>query len=95
VVKSKVGFIESMECMPVNTIPEGPDWTYEIKLYRLAPGYGHGVLLGKHAMRFVPRMSMDKAFADDISATSVHGLANLGRALDRRADGLHTPMTDR
>jgi ATP-dependent DNA ligase len=33
----KAGFIESMECLPVPTIPEGLDWTYEIKLdgYRL------------------------------------------------------------
>lgn len=30
-------FIESMECLPVTKIPEGPEWTYEIKLdgYRL------------------------------------------------------------
>jgi DNA ligase D-like protein (predicted ligase) len=30
-------FIESMECLPVSKIPEGPEWTYEIKLdgYRL------------------------------------------------------------
>jgi hypothetical protein len=32
-----VGFIESMECRPVAKIPEGLEWTYEIKLdgYRL------------------------------------------------------------
>ena len=31
------GFIESMECLPVTKIPDGPEWTYEIKLdgYRL------------------------------------------------------------
>jgi DNA ligase D-like protein (predicted ligase) len=31
------GFIESMECLPVSEIPEGPEWTYELKLdgYRL------------------------------------------------------------
>lgn len=30
-------FIECMECMPVAKLPEGPEWTYEIKLdgYRL------------------------------------------------------------
>jgi DNA ligase D-like protein (predicted ligase) len=30
-------FIESMECLLVSTVPEGPEWTYEIKLdgYRL------------------------------------------------------------
>lgn len=30
-------FIESMECLPVSTVPEGPEWPYEIKLdgYRL------------------------------------------------------------
>jgi DNA ligase D-like protein (predicted ligase) len=31
------GFIEAMECLPVSKIPEGANWTYEIKLdgYRL------------------------------------------------------------
>jgi bifunctional non-homologous end joining protein LigD len=34
---AKVTFIETMECLPVNHLPEGPEWTYEIKLdgYRL------------------------------------------------------------
>ena len=31
-IAPKVGFIESMECLPVTTIPTGPEWTYEIKL---------------------------------------------------------------
>jgi ATP-dependent DNA ligase len=33
----KLHFIESMECLPVAKLPEGPEWTYEIKLdgYRL------------------------------------------------------------
>ena len=33
----KAAFIESMECLPVTKLPEGPEWTYEIKLdgYRL------------------------------------------------------------
>jgi hypothetical protein len=26
----KASFIESMECLPVPTVPEGPEWTYEI-----------------------------------------------------------------
>jgi DNA ligase D-like protein (predicted ligase) len=32
-----VTFIETMECLPVGNLPEGPEWTYEIKLdgYRL------------------------------------------------------------
>jgi DNA ligase D-like protein (predicted ligase) len=30
--KVTAGFIESMECLPVMKIPEGPEWTYEIKL---------------------------------------------------------------
>jgi len=34
---SSLRFIASMECLPVTKIPEGPEWTYEIKLdgYRL------------------------------------------------------------
>jgi DNA ligase D-like protein (predicted ligase) len=29
---SRISFIESMECLPVADLPEGPQWTYEIKL---------------------------------------------------------------
>jgi DNA ligase D-like protein (predicted ligase) len=34
---NRVGFIETMDCLPVAKLPEGPGWTYEIKLdgYRL------------------------------------------------------------
>ena len=31
-VPAKVGFIESMECLAVTTLPEGQEWSYEIKL---------------------------------------------------------------
>jgi ATP-dependent DNA ligase len=27
-----IGFIESMECLPVTQLPVGPEWSYEIKL---------------------------------------------------------------
>jgi len=30
--KSQARFIESMECLPVSKLPQGPEWTYEIKL---------------------------------------------------------------
>jgi bifunctional non-homologous end joining protein LigD len=30
--KRKAKFIEPMECALVSTLPEGPDWTFEIKL---------------------------------------------------------------
>jgi ATP-dependent DNA ligase len=35
--KQSAGFIETMDCLPVSKLPEGPMWTYEIKLdgYRL------------------------------------------------------------
>jgi ATP-dependent DNA ligase len=34
---TKLKFIESMECLPVAKLPEGPQWSYEVKLdgYRL------------------------------------------------------------
>ena len=31
-VVAKASFVESMECLPVTAIPDGPEWTYEIKL---------------------------------------------------------------
>jgi ATP-dependent DNA ligase len=35
--KQAAHFIETMDCLPVPRLPEGPEWTYEIKLdgYRL------------------------------------------------------------
>jgi DNA ligase D-like protein (predicted ligase) len=35
--KQAASFIETMDCLPVSRLPEGPKWTYEIKLdgYRL------------------------------------------------------------
>jgi hypothetical protein len=35
--KQTASFIETMDCLPVLKLPEGPEWTYEIKLdgYRL------------------------------------------------------------
>ena len=35
--KQAARFIETMDCLPVSKLPEGPKWTYEIKLdgYRL------------------------------------------------------------
>jgi bifunctional non-homologous end joining protein LigD len=35
--RQAAGFIETMDCLPVSKLPEGPKWTYEIKLdgYRL------------------------------------------------------------
>jgi hypothetical protein len=35
---AKVAFIESMECLPVAKLPEGPEWSYEIKLSGLGAG---------------------------------------------------------
>jgi ATP dependent DNA ligase domain len=35
--RQAAGFSETMDCLPVTRLPEGPEWTYEIKLdgYRL------------------------------------------------------------
>jgi len=37
VQKTGAAFIETMDCLPVSKLPEGPEWTYELKLdgYRL------------------------------------------------------------
>ena len=28
-VRRKIGFIETMDCLPVSKLPEGPEWAYE------------------------------------------------------------------
>jgi ATP-dependent DNA ligase len=35
--RAVASFIETMDCLPVSTVPQGPEWTYELKLdgYRL------------------------------------------------------------
>jgi hypothetical protein len=30
--RSVAAFIESMECLPVTKLPEGPEWTYELSM---------------------------------------------------------------
>jgi hypothetical protein len=34
--KAPARFVETMHCLPISQPPERPEWTYEIKLYRLA-----------------------------------------------------------
>lgn len=46
----KASFIDSMECLPVTKIPEGPEWTYEIKL----DGYRLEAVKTKGTLRFTP-----------------------------------------
>jgi hypothetical protein len=36
--KASGQFIASKECLPVTKLPEGPEWSYEIKLYQLGTG---------------------------------------------------------
>jgi hypothetical protein len=43
-----IAFIESMECLPVSALPEGKEWSYEIKLYRLATGVWTWNFAGKN-----------------------------------------------
>jgi DNA ligase D-like protein (predicted ligase) len=46
-MRLRVGFIEPMECLPVSEIPEGPLWTYEIKLdgYRIMAARSAGQVI--------------------------------------------------
>jgi DNA ligase D-like protein (predicted ligase) len=43
--RAEAAFIETMDCLPVATLPDGPGWTYEIKLdgYRLEAVKNSGV----------------------------------------------------
>ena len=45
--RKRATFIETMDCLPVTTVPAGPEWTYEIKLYRLATGVWTWSFAGK------------------------------------------------
>jgi len=61
---AKLHFIESMECLPVAKLPEGPEWTYEIKLSGLGAGvWTLPLSQEKTVFRSVASMSMDNAFS--------------------------------
>jgi hypothetical protein len=73
---NKATFIESMECLPVTKLPEGPQWSYEIKLYRLAAGVWTSTSAEENKVfRSVASMSMDNAFLTTFRRLSVHGFA--------------------
>jgi ATP-dependent DNA ligase len=57
----KLGFVEPMECLPVATVPEGSQWTYELKL----DGYRFEVLKSKGRVTLHSRRGTDmtKRFA--------------------------------
>ena len=49
------GFIPTMDCLPVTKIPEGPAWTYELKL----DGYGlEAVNTGKEVILYSRRQNL-------------------------------------
>jgi hypothetical protein len=54
---AKIGFIESMECLPVSTLPEGKNWSYEIKLDGQLSARGREEEGRDHAL-FAPRQCL-------------------------------------
>ena len=57
-------------------LPEGPLWSYEIKLYRLAAGVSTSTFAEKNKVFIsVASMSTDNAFLPTIRQLSVHGFA--------------------
>jgi hypothetical protein len=61
---NKATFIESMECLPVTKLPEGPQWSYEIKLDGLGAGVWTSLISpGKHVFRRIAGMSIANAFS--------------------------------
>ena len=51
----KLGFQEPMECLLVSSLPEGPEWTYEIKL----DGYRAQALCDREHTRLLSRNGKD------------------------------------
>jgi hypothetical protein len=68
----KAAFIESMECLPVTKLPEGPEWTYEIKLDGLGAGvWTSSLSQEKTSLEALPACPWTTPFLDDIS--TAHG----------------------
>jgi hypothetical protein len=64
---AKLQFIESMECLPVAKLPEGPQSTYEIKLSGLGAGVWTSPLSQeKTSLEALPACPWITPFLDDI-----------------------------
>jgi hypothetical protein len=65
---NKATFIEFMECLPVTKLPEGPQWSYEIKLSGLGSGVWTSPLSReKTSLEALPACPWITSFLDDIS----------------------------
>jgi bifunctional non-homologous end joining protein LigD len=75
--RRKAEFIEPMECALVSTLPEGPDWTYEVKLdgYRAIGVKGHETILySRNRKNFNKRFpQITEALADLPADTVIDG----------------------
>src|SRR5882762_2187989 len=75
--RRKAEFIELMECALVSTLPEGPDWTYEVKLdgYRAIGVKGHETILySRNRKNFNKRFpQITEALADLPADTVIDG----------------------
>jgi hypothetical protein len=66
---AKVAFIESMECLPGAKLPDGPGWTWEIKLSGLGAGvWTLPLSQEKPSLEALPACPWIMPFLDDISA---------------------------
>jgi DNA ligase D-like protein (predicted ligase) len=75
--KRKAEFIEAMECALVSNLPEGPDWTYEVKLdgYRAIAVKGREMILySRNHKNFNKRFpQIAKALGDLPAETVIDG----------------------
>jgi bifunctional non-homologous end joining protein LigD len=70
----KPEFIEPMECALVSTLPEGSDWTYEVKLdgYRaIGVKGGETILYSRNHKNFNKRFPQIAKSLDDLPADTV------------------------
>ena len=77
-LKRKAEFIEVMECLPVGTLPEGSDWTFEVKLdgYRAigVKSSREAILYSRNRKNFNKRFpQIAKALADLPADTVIDG----------------------
>jgi ATP-dependent DNA ligase len=79
--KDKAAFIEPMECALVSTLPEGPDWTFEVKFdgYRTI-----GVKTSREAILYSRNGKNFNGRFPQI-AEALHELYKFGHSVSRRA----------
>ena len=73
-----LGFVQPMQALAVACLPEGPDWSYEIKL----DGYRAQVICDKHRVQLLSRNGLDLGHRFPALCTALNDALPTGSVVD-------------